>query len=38
MNIAFLFNSDYPDFKGSYGPPIMELILKTKILNRKKET
>ncbi|WP_131721631.1 hypothetical protein [Xanthomonas sp. NCPPB 1128] len=32
MNIAFLFNSDHPSLGGYYGPPVMDLILKTGIL------
>lgn len=32
MNIAFLFNSDFPDFNNYYGPPICELILSANVL------
>ena len=32
MNIAFLFDSDHDDFEGSYGIPIMKLILKSGII------
>src|SRR5277367_1543822 len=34
MNIAFLFNSDYPAFKYSYGWPVMERILRTGVLQQ----
>jgi len=32
MNIAFLFNSDHPTLGGYYGPPVMERILGTNVL------
>lgn len=35
MNVAFLFNSDDPKLGASYGLPIMESILATKVLQSK---
>jgi len=32
MNIAFLFNSDHPSLGGYYGPPVMDRILGTEVL------
>lgn len=34
MNIAFLFNSDHEMYNGNYGRPILELILKSNVLQK----
>jgi len=34
MNIAFLFNSDHPTLGGYYGPPVMDRILRTQVLQK----
>lgn len=34
MNIAFLFNSDHKMYNGNYGRPILELILKSNVLQK----
>ncbi len=36
MNVAFLFNSDHPRFNNYYGPPIMDRILGTGVLQKYK--
>lgn len=34
MNIVFLFNSDHPSVGGYYGPPVMDRILGTQVLQK----
>lgn len=34
MNIAFLFNSDHPQLGGYYGGPVMDVVLKTNVLQQ----
>lgn len=38
MNIAFLFNSDHSELGGYYGPPVMDFILGSNVLQKEKRS